>query len=292
MGGKVDPKIKPKANPTPGGGHPVPSNAGSPGSKGRLGDWDENHVIKPWTEEELPDFSPFTPSDYEFTIVQSNNDMLSQTVKSSWVPCGPKSFSLAKDVDPICLFPHANNKITLKNMTDNPPSDASVGRKIHRTWRQWTAPLDPTDRNKLKPPGIYNRGTNYPGFERDGYDHVALQGGWADIPGWEQSTRKQANDRARTVAEFMVNVHKHPELDAIAFLIVLDQTPTHYRMRQSKATNVPSADWKARTRDAATIAAMVSEKKPIPDPDTLAASDWATDTGWVDWSAEVAQLPP
>jgi len=296
MGGKVDPKIKPKANPTPGSGQPVPSSVGSPGSKGRLRpNPDDNLVVKAWTEEERPDYPPFpNPSDYEFTIVQSDDDMLSQTVKSSWVPCGPKSFSLAKDFDPkpTQLLAHANNKVTLKNMTDNPPSDASVGRKIHRTWRQWAAPLDPTDRDKLKPPGKYNRGTNYPGFERDGFDHVAVQGGWADIPGFEQGTRRQANERVRVVSEFMVNAEKHPELDAIAFLIVLDHTPTHYRMRQSKATKVPSADWKARTRDEATIEAMVSEKKPIPDPDTLAASDWATDTGWVDWSAEVAKLPP
>jgi hypothetical protein len=299
MPGKVDPNIKRKS--TPKLVSPVRSSTESPGSDARLREHPDTEFFrKAWTQElDGPDEPPLNVSDYELTMTQSDVDMLSQSpTKKDWIPVKPGS-SLAMDrvPKPRCLHIHANNRITMMNTSVVPPRDESTSRKIQRYWRQWRALLDPTDRDQLKPPGRYTRYPSNPGYEKDGDTRLGFLGGWADVPGFELSNPEVLQVWDRWVLDWVVVVDKHPEFPAFAFIVVVDETSTCYRVRQSKYTKVPpqaegsTPGWKNRIRDPKTIARMVSETKPNPDPDRLAKKgSWATDTGWIDYTAQLHEL--
>jgi hypothetical protein len=160
---------------------------------------------------------------------------------------------------------------------------------IHRVWRHWIGKLDQANPDQLL------AGTGYEDdrkeYELDGISGPT-DGGWYDVPGFRLKQRSQVTGLyMRHVIDFLVGINRHPELGGYAFIVVLDITPTKFRIRQSEAIKLTEQEWKDRTRDPSTIATLRTNAGPDPSPDDKTVT-WPIDSTWVDYTAELALLPP
>jgi hypothetical protein len=264
-----------------------PSTSTSPASKERFESTIEEVEFAPaWDEKrDGPDYQPLLDVDFTFGPETSSATTHTNLFKKYYVV----SEFIARDrqTKPKQLVIHANNKVTLTDQASG--DDLSETRMIHRVWRHWRAQLDPANRDQLL------SGTGYEDdrkeYELDGIS-APMDGGWYDVPGIRLTRRKQVTGLyTRLVIDFLVGIARHPELGAYSFIVVLDITPTHFRIRQSEHVQLTAQQWKDRTRDPTTIASLKTDSGPSPDPDDPGVT-WTIDSGWVDYTAELALLPP
>jgi hypothetical protein len=264
-----------------------PSTSTSPGSKERFQSTIEEVEFSPaWDEKrDGPDYQPLLDTDFTFTPETTSMTTHTTIFKPYYVV----SQFIARDRQnkPKQIIVHANNKVTLKDHATG--ADLSETRMIHRAWRHWRAKLDPANIDQLV------AGTGYEDdrkeYELDGIS-APMDGGWYDVPGFRLKRRKDVTGLyARFVIEFLVGISRHPEFGAYAFIVVLDVTPTKFRVRQSEAVKLTEQEWKDRTRDPATIATLRTHSGPSPDPDGAAVT-WPINSGWVDYTSELNLLPP
>ena len=263
-----------------------PSTSTSPASTERFESTIEEVEYAPaWSKKDGADYEPLLDVDFNFTAEGSN--MTSHTpLFKSFYEVSP-FIARDKQVKPKQVVLHANNKVTL--LEHGTGADLSATRNIHRVWRHWIGKLDPANPDQLA------AGTGYDGgrkeYELDGISGPT-DGGWYDVPGFRLKQRSQVTGLyMRHVIDFLVGINRHPELGAYAFVVVLDITPTEFRIRHSEAVKLTEQEWKDRTRDPDTIAALRKDTGPKPDPDDTTVT-WAIDSNWVNYSAELALLPP
>ncbi len=264
-----------------------PSTSTSPASTERFESTIEEVAFAPaWSKKrDGADYEPLL--DVDFTFAAEGSSMTAHTPLFKSFYAASPLIARDRQVKPKQIVLHANNKVTLVEHSTG--ADLSDTRMIHRVWRHWSAKLDQANPDQLV------AGTGYEGgrkeYELDGISGP-MDGGWYDVPGFRLQQRKQvAGLYVRYVIDFLVGINRHPELGGYAFIVVLDITPTKFRIRHSEAVRLTEQEWKDRTRDPDTIATLRTNTGPKPDPDDTTVT-WAIDSTWVDYTAELALLPP
>lgn len=126
---------------------------------------------------------------------------------------------------------HGNNRI---GVTEN-GIDVSAVSPIFRVWRVWSAPLDPSKRERT---GEYRTG-EHSSFVNDGTGGYT----WVDIPGHQVSLAASERKPERVLSEFLVGVQDRPEFGGLQFAVVVDATVVDYRVRMYRAVHKSEAEW-------------------------------------------------
>jgi hypothetical protein len=230
------------------------------------------------------DEAPLDVNDITFEFVVTTADVKDNTNVGVKLKKVTDSLAVDNKTDTKLVVIHANNTFQLKDSAGQVITDL----RIHRTWRVFRVELDPANPSNFKAGADYEPTGKDSSYQLDGIGPKE-DGLFADIPGVRLVSRPTEN--ARYVYEFLVGWDKHPELGAMAYIIVIDVTPTQYRIRQSKAFKLDDSTWKFRTRIPAGIAQFGKDTKPEIDPDDP-TTIYPASTGWQNYSNWVNKLPP
>jgi hypothetical protein len=93
----------------------------------------------------------------------------------------------------------------------------------------------------------------------------------------------------RLIKEFAVGVHRHPEFGGYRFIVIVDLTPTQYRIRMSPSEPLTPDDWTKIRCDEATKAQL--RKDTAPWRDDMSYASFPVDTTWQQHPAVAKRLP-
>jgi hypothetical protein len=166
------------------------------------------------------------------------------TLTQDWLKYS--AFKSMKAVNPtLAVDRKANKVVRMKLHCDNlvvvKRDAADIGRyyAVRRKIREWTVPLDPNDREQTL--GAYDVAPQE--LRMDSEDKPP--GNWYDSPG--PVTTFRFTGRLRTLTEWVIAVERPnervlvPDAPGLYYMVVLDETPTHYRYRMSPGTTLTIA---------------------------------------------------
>ncbi len=170
------------------------------------------------------------------------------------------------------LFVHGNSRI--KVLLGN--TDVGDEHSPERLWRIWSAPLNPSKRNQITKP--YSTGGSNQYF----VDTATPQKGvWIDVPGQKLSSRPRGE---RVLMEFMCGIDGERRAGGMHYVVILDMTPTQYRVRLFKEKELPAEEWKKRLSPEGR-AGLKAQTAPE------AKGSLAVSSGWLDYVEDAARLP-
>ena len=196
-----------------------------------------------------------------------DGDLISQTAR--FKEAASKSKTLA--IHAGMLVVHGNNRIILQKGG----VDVSKKYRTYRVWRVWSASLDPKTGETTAP---YTTG----GSTAFTIDTADSGSSWVDVPGQQVLGERKPE---RILMEFLVGVEDHPEFGGLLFIVVLDITPTRYRVRMYKEVQFTSQGWtevfpKGFSKSNERLAVALPTWKPAgPENEYRLALDY----GWQDF---------
>jgi hypothetical protein len=195
----------------------------------------------------------------------------------------------------LCVWPnkerpsqavvHGNNQVTVTR----DGADVSSTLKPRRLWRWWKADLDPT--NPEVRLGDYEI-QHHPGFGLDTESELGSEEApvWIDAPGSHIASRPAHFQRL--IIEFVVGVQNHAEPGCLYYIVIVDETPTRYRVRLSRHLNLDDNSWKFRN-SANGRARYANDTEPGMNEQTGAdpqTGQFPFDSGWKDYTAVVSKI--
>ena len=227
-------------------------------------------------------------ADGDLTLVYqaslTTTDNLSSSVFSYYQPITKTLATLTKGGALQNIFLHFNNNILVQRGT----RDVGQYYAVRRKWRSWVSNLDPNDLDTQLDEYAIDAAAPL----LDSGDKPV--GRWTDAPGQLLATRYPL--RQRLLSEWIVGgVTSYNTLveglGGLYFFVVLDLTPTLYRMSMSPSFDV-TADQVADTLGRSGDPGPLPLDSPWKTQDDIADADWlARHTTWQDYSALNQQLP-
>lgn len=221
-----------------------------------------------------------TPFRLEYFIL-SREDVKDAHRTASKFRAVSDTLAVAVPPDSPAILVHGNSRILIKRGV----STYASPEKLHpiRLWRNWQAVLSSDTSDYSHGPWTAPRA----GYEVDG--EASGSGVWIDAPGLISPSRLAHHESY--LMEWRVGIEGHPESGGVYYKVIIDRRAAVYRVRMYEGRPLGRDEWAATLQGMATAAGYVPPGK-AGTPEDVNESSPAFDTGWLDYSTEVAKLKP